>query len=494
MFLANLKLFFKRLFRIKNHSKPAKDFDQDIDMQSVEPDTFQDENDEGKKFEIRNIVYEKLNYLEQYIKIFSLPFPNEYAQYLESIQNEKRNYETELNKYSDGLNGKLTFAIDPEEESSRLMRVSQLERQIQDFVELVVNYHAHKDKFSAFCVKLNKFYNALLDSPNVSSQLSNAVSTLDNIVVQVKSQRFFKEDQRKQEEILNFIIYSEYIFFKTSLRCMLANTFEDYKSTSSFYHLFKDLEYDSFIFKFFINDLEQCEEYITNYLEVSEGAAFLLAACQELQNRLQNYHNAFSDSSFFKSLIQFENTIDNISDNNGKEFVYQLPASLDSTAHGNDISVKSTAISILSMLVSNKACILCNIIKRFEEEISWKEFFFMTKIFELYDDVCNVSQNTIFDFVHTKFAKLEKKYPSYTAEAIRAKKQQILAYNGSKRQKYIRLIECTHYNPHMLASELKALRLDFTISDNVVYLNHTYFNGFKNLEKNFGEYKFWEDI
>ena len=32
------------------------------------------------------------------------------------------------------------------------------------------------------------------------------------------------------------------------------------------------------------------------------------------------------------------------------------------------------------------------------------------------------------------------------------------------------------------------------IRENDVYLNHSYFNGFKNLEKNFGNYKLLEEL
>ena len=73
------------------------------------------------KFHTHNIIAEKLNYLEQYIKIFSLNFPNEYNEFLNTIQKYREEYDEELKKYHSSFEGNIAFTIDPEKESQRLL-------------------------------------------------------------------------------------------------------------------------------------------------------------------------------------------------------------------------------------------------------------------------------------------------------------------------------------------------------------------------------------
>ena len=63
-FFEKLKEFFKKVFRIKpkNSEEPQKETVVD-DTPSVEE--LSKELEEVEKFKMRNIVYEKLNYLEQ---------------------------------------------------------------------------------------------------------------------------------------------------------------------------------------------------------------------------------------------------------------------------------------------------------------------------------------------------------------------------------------------------------------------------------------------
>lgn len=494
MLFKRIKNFFKRLFGKKAPpEKPSTSCEKEIiDVKEAEENL--------QKLKIHNIVLEKLNYLEQYIKIFSLQFPNEYLNYLQSIHNEREAYETELKKYSNGLLGELTFAIDPECESARLISVCNLEKEITNFVELVVNYTIYKDKFSKLCSKLNEFYNALLDTTRakslIISQINNATNSLSNLVSQVTELRFFQEDTRKKDEFLNCILYCEYIIFKSSLRCQLTYDLDSYKNNvSKFHNLYIDSEYNNIVFKFLIEDLEQYQDYITSKLVNDSAYPHLIATCQNLQNNSNCYNLGLGNVSFCEEIIKFENTIDNISDNNGVEFKFALPSFIKANyCFEKNIRVKDTAISVLSMLNTTKANILCDVLKNFKYEISWKELYFLCKIFELYDDVIKVSLNTIFSFLHTKLLELAKKYPEYSEEFIKAEKQKLLRYSGSKKKKYVFLLSGKSTTLPIILDELRILGLDFYVNGYDIYLNHAYFNGFKNLEVNFGQYKFMEEI
>ncbi len=496
--------FFKKLF---HKSENASSDTSQLSLQETEANDEQillentDNIEESlEQFKMHNIVFEKLNYLEQYIKTFSLPFPKEYSHYLGIIQTHRKEYETELEKFSNGLLGELTFAIDPECESNRLITVSNLESEIKDFVESVVNFSYYKNKFSKLSLKLNQFYNVLLDTNQeisvITSQLNNAIHSMQQLIENVKKQHFFESDSRKKEIILNHIIYGEYIFFKSSLRCHLTSNFDEYKNNiSKFHNLFIDTEYEDLVFKFFIEDLEQYQLYITTNLTRAKLHNQILRSCQSLQTRLNNYQNVFSNSNFFEELIRFENTVDNISDNNGIEFIFPLPEYLKNQAISESkVSIKDTAISVLNMLDHNSAKILVKVISNFNKDISWREFYFLCKIFELHKEVIRVASNTIFGFVVTKFNSFDARYTEYSDVFIKSEKEKLLNYHGSKSRKYVFLLTVENTYLTTVKYELQQLKLDFIIRKNNIYINHSYFNGFQNLELNFGHYKLLEEL
>ena len=501
-----IKLFFSKLFKRtpaqasipeSNDISSAVDVDLDIPQDETSLETMEDKIDEYK---MQNIVLEKLNYLEQYIKIFSLNFPNEYSKYLLLLQDKRQEYQSVLDEYRRGFLGELTFSIDPEQESRRLMEITSIEEEIKNFVEHTVNYTIYKEKFSKLCFKLSKFYNALLDTNQdtgvVLSQLSNAKTCMQNLLSEVKTLSFFTTDSRKKEQILNHIIYGEYIFLKSYLRCGSVQDIAQYKTNlSEFAKLFVDGEYDKLISKFFLDDLEQYQLHIQANLSKSGAFNSLLNYCKNLEAKLSDYKTVLYNYTFFQELIMFENTVDNISDNSNIAFELQLPKELISTTCAiTSLSVKNTAVSVLNMIGNTKAVILSKVISNFTYEISWREFYFLCKIFELCYDVCFSTTNTIFSFVADKFNKFDQKYPEYSSSSLVAKKEKLLNYYGSKQKKYISLLNCKDMNLQALTSELTCLKLDFLVKESIVYLNYSYFNGFKNLEQNFGKYKLMEEL
>ena len=130
---------------------------------------------------------------------------------------------------------------------------------------------------------------------------------------------------------------------------------------------------------------------------------------------------------------------------------------------------------------------LQRIISNFKVEISWREFYFLCKIFDVSSDIISVATNTVFNIVQSKFAKLAEKYQEYTDEYILNEKKKILGYSGNRTKKYIALFEISQTEVVEITELLNMLSLDFLMLNNKVYLNHAYFNGFKNLQVNFGQ-------
>jgi len=213
---------------------------------------------------------------------------------------------------------------------------------------------------------------------------------------------------------------------------------------------------------------------------------------QELQEKLRDYSN-LNNPEFLYELLTFENTVNNIANSSGISLIIPLPKSITSNTNLKS-TTKEDAITVLSMLESNKAKILCMVISNFKVDISWKEFYFLCKIFELHNDVIEISKDTLFNIAATKFTEFTLMYSKYSDKFIAQEKQKLLNYNGSKSKKYVLLLDNVAELTPIISQELKKLKLDFLISENSVYINNAYFNGFKNLQINFGKYKLTEEI
>lgn len=497
-FFAWLKKYFKKLFGI---SKDKRNAEQPVEVIAdelvISPEDItqqlEDFEQDITKFKLENIVLDKLNYLEQYIKTFSSSFPKEYDTFLSLINEQKREYEQELANYRKGLAGSITFSIDPERESKRFLAVAELENKINHFVDCVVSYSTYKCKFSTLCSKLNQFYNALVNCPldvtRVRSQFTNATNTAKRLIEEVQKLNFFEHDSRKREDILSYVIYCDYLLFKIALRNSLTYDLTEYKSSlSQLNRLFVLTEYDRLIFQFFIQDLEQIQSFLQANLQNYESYDYMLESCNKLQTKMKDFLYTSFDQRYFMEIIKLENTLEVAAKIVGLDFIIPMPDSLYGTKAKDAESVNNIAISILKLINVGKARLLLEIVKSFELEISWKDFYFLCKIFDLYNEIVNISHNTVFDSVEHNFLELDKKYPNYSSSYIAEQKNRLLNYSGSKRKKYILLFPSGYVDSNWVTNELENLSLDYVVIDGTIYLNHSYFNGFATLERIFGNY------
>jgi len=449
--------------------------------------------EEIQKFKSENVIFNKLIYLEQYIKIFSLTFPNEYNEYLKTINDLKNDYTAELEEFKKGFNGNITFSVDPEYESKRYVEVVKLEEDIKLFVDFEVDYKVCKDKFAKLCYKLHLFYNTLLSTDIkkdvIINQLYNAYNSFEKLVKELNDHKFLAKDSRKKDDILSYIIYSDYIIFKSALRLGVISQFDEYKQEISKIHSYFNVdEYEQFMFKFFIENFERFQELITSSLNTDKMHEYILKESQNLEMRIDDYSDCFRDYTFFTSVIKLENTLFGLIKLHKINFSFDVSQAIDFNEDKNEIiSVNNIAKSMLSLIGNKKSALLEKIINAFKVEISWREFFFLCKIFELNNDMIQTADNTVFSMVKDKFLKLEEKYNEYSGDYIKSEKTKILNYTGEKSKKYILLFK-TMVGLEDAQITLKMLSLDFVVHEGAIYLNHSYFNGFKNLEENFGEY------
>ena len=445
-----------------------------------------------EKLKFENAIYTKLDWLEEYIKSFAKTHPEDYNSFLSAIKIQRKSYDLELQSYMQGLEGNLTFSIDPERESLRKAQVSTLEKDIFAFVNHVVLYDKYKELFSVLCSKTNTLYNAIINwrisHEKLKEHFTAANLSCEKLISEVKELDFFKSDSRKKEKILERIIYFDYLLFKSALRYEFCTSLDDYKTNiSKLHNLFVDSEYNDLIIKFFIQDLECIKDFCKNNLLNFESHLHILKICEQLQITAQNLSATFIDVEHFTSLIKLENTSEEAGKLFGVDFVLDIPK-VFLTPRSKSTSVNITAISVLKLVNKPEAKLLLELIKGFKIDISWKEFYFLCKIFELCDDIAQISKSTIFTHVESKFREFDQKYPQYSEIYIAEQKRMLLSYNGSKKKKYILLFDMNQVDFRFASRQLNKLGLDFHLRQDGIYLNHAYFNGFKNLEQIFGNY------
>ena len=491
--------WLKRLFaRFINHeSQDAQQVEIVYDDLSQNPDDLSHEleklNKEIEKFKMENIVFEKLNYLEQYIKVFSTSFPTEYKKYLSLIEHQRELYNQELENYNQGLAGNITFSIDPECESRHYMSAISLEKDITYFMDFVFSYELNKNKFSTLCGKLNTFYNGIISfhvaENKVHKQFTSATNSLQSLISQVQELTFFKQDSRKREEILNLIIYCDYILFKIALRCASCNDLVEYKCRlSQLSGLFISKEYDQLIFKFFVQDLDKIKDFIVSNLQTYESYDFLLQTCNKLLSEMKDFLGVNFSDTYFQDIVKLENTLEEAAKTLNMDFELSMPDTIGEAEEIEDMTVNKTAISVLKLINTDNAKILQQLIESFNIGITWKELYFICKIFEVYDAIIDVAKNTIFSSIGTNFLKLDEKYTDYSSELIFQRKMQLLNYSGDAKKKYIKLFDAQSVDGTFVTTELMRLFLDHVIINGDIYLNYSYFKGFKNLERIFGNY------
>lgn len=449
-------------------------------------------DEEMAKFQVENVVFEKLNYLEQYIKSFATTFPTEYNNFLKLIITHRKEYEQQLDSYRKGLSGNITFAIDPERDSHYIALLS-LEGKINHFVDFVVCFELHKKRFVALCTRLNEFYNTIvnyhIDEQKVNKQLLKAAEKAKELIAEVQPLNFFIKDSRKREEILNYVIYCDYMLFKTSLRYNFCKDLADYKSnTSKLSFLFVESDYDKLMFKFLVQDLEQVDVFVNSKLKTYECHDFLLQSCEKMKIQTREFLQSNLNSDYFQSLLKLENTLEEAAKTVGQDFIVLMPNIFSEVQAVHHTNVNEMAVAVLKLIKKNSANILLTLVSGFSISITWEEFYFLCKIFDVYDSVVDVSRSTVFSCINDTFIALDSKYPEYSKEYIMKYKMRLLNYKGSQKKKYVLVFEADQVDNAMVTTEFMNLLLDFVVIEDAIYLHHSYFNGFCNLEAIFSHH------
>ena len=440
-------------------------------------------------------IIKKLNFLENRVRIFATMFPNEYARYKSRIDGYKEEYQRELDEYIDAYeNRKVTFCIDPENESKKINAVYMLENEIDTFIVRDVKFKTWVVKLSELCYKLNILYNVSLnssDKKSIFNQATRAINNLENNISELKNEVFFNSDVRKKTEILEYVFYSSYIVFKLFLRCGEVANFIDFKEKIRLDDFFEISEYNTNVLKFVIDDIKNIEKYITAELQNDKMYAALLEKYERLQRQyVESEKEIATDNVYFEKILKSENTIYGIANIHGKEFNVPFSTLIDMSEYnkeGSILTAKEYSLFVLRCISNNiSASMLVQFIERVSDNMTYKEFFFICKIFNLHDIVKEIAVSNGITSITSQFAKLEEKYRSvYSDKEIILKKQKVLRHKNDTVNKYGKFVEIENGMIEQFCNELEGLSLDYYRNGKIIYLNSIYFNGFANIQNAF---------
>lgn len=448
------------------------------------------ENEENDVIKTKKDILKRLEYLEEYIKSFYTLFPDEYDRFSKIIRTQKEEYNKELTEYTYALeNNELTFSIDPEYEVKKLMAVTNLEHEINGFVEKEVVYKHYETILKEFVQKINLLYKVVREDKNVTqekiiSQADNAIKKIEIIVLEVKEKSFFESDNRKKNNILEYIVYSNYIVFKLYLRGKKATNFYDFRDKVTIDDIF--IDFDKNVTKFILQELVSIEDFLSSSALKSDSFLNLtLKDAGNLKNMfLKNGVELVRDDDFFKNMLRLENTVLEVARINGIAFELFLPENLKkeelNSIEDLIFPLKDYTISLLQrmILARDYSALFFKEILSSCKKITYVELYLVAKIFNLDRKLVELSKDE-YSNISEHFAEIEKVFQNYSDEIIENKKKKV--FKSKRVFSYIYLLDVTNYDLELIKETLCNLKIDYKIHEDKLYINSIYFEGLKNI-------------
>ena len=484
---------------------PAEDELKEM-AEYVESETKKEEEFENDRFVInKRSMLTRLNSMEQLIKTFDEIFPESYLGFLERIELLKQEYQESLEEYIDCLKkGALTFEIDPDEDSSKIADVINLEKEINSFVENDLKFYLISRRIQKMCLKLNILYNTSIrhstesDKTKVLAQVERAKENISEIVEDVNSYEFFSSDKVKRDYLIDFISYADYLVFKCSVRNLSYLNLKDIFSNLFINKEFDGLDFTQIFKDFVLEELENLSALLSVLLKNEEYYLTFLRKIQKLQNF--NYDASFrkviETEEYWLEVIDIENSILNCLTLLGFEKERIEIILLDRFDAGIDekevfFSVKSQAcLAIADVFYKTqnvKSQIVLKVISNLNSDITYKDVYFILLLFDLIEVI--KSTKGISKSFLKGIKKQEQKYGfSYTRDSIESKKQELLSYDKQNKT-YVKVFSATNSELERFRKILRNEKFDFIISCDDIYLNSFYFQGFENIMKSLNDIK-----
>ncbi len=499
--IKRIKNYIINIFR-NNKGQEKEDDDIDVDVSDLKEASEELENLKKEQIIVRErSIINKLYSLEQQITTFKDIFPNEYSDFSARLDTLKKEYEKSLSEYLSSINEKrITYEIDPDFDSKKLNQVILIEKEITFFINDKVKYAIITKRIQVLIVKLNILYNTSIihckdsDKEKVMSQLEFAKDTLLDIIEDSEDYHYFESDKVKRMYLTCAISYCDFIIFKCICRNLLNPNLKDEYSKLFTQTKFKGIDTASSFITFILEELGNLSDMIEKYIveenyRIEFNRRIVKLKCFDYD--YVNVTDAIFDKNYFEDYFSLENEIINcilLCGVDKKVANIKIIKRFDVKIDEKEIffSVKSQACLALSDIAYRErnicAIVVIEFIKNLSDDITYKDIYFILILFGLYESVIN-SKKTNRSFVKN-IKKQEEKYENlYSVSNIEEKKKELLRYDNNNK-KYIKLFSADKEDLDMFVKALKKYNLDIAISDDIVWLNAFYFQGFKNILKN----------
>lgn len=477
-FLKKIYSFFNNISSVFRKKKiPALELIEETELQSLALEEIK-EDDLKISLEKRNLTI-KLYILEQEIEIFKNDFKLEYEGFLKRIENLRQIYDSILVQSKENL----TFEVNPEENIKLSYEITKLDKEIRMFIDKDVSFEILSKRFQNLIVKLNILYNSSISYPNETekamAQVEVAIKKEFELVAEFKDNDYIFSDIQNRENFVTLISYVDYELFKIILRnsknipnevvsnLALAKEFDKFDYILAFSTFLKDELSNLSELLDLLTDKSYRNFFQTQINNLFKGIS-INQACKENFMSRELWDEVFELES---SLIKFFKN-QNSSYKTSSEIKildrFNIEVSKSEVLTSAKANAYLTLTKVYSKTLDDKIFLLIKFFENVNEEITYKEIYYLLLLFESIEIVQNNSKT-----LNNYLDKYISKY-SYTKNDMEKKKSMLI--NSNKTYQYIKAIVLDE-EFEKFVNILKQLNIDFRFKDNTIYINSFYFQG-----------------
>lgn len=477
-FLKKIYSFFNNISSVFRKKKiPALELTEETEPQSLALEEIKEE-DLKISLEKRNLTT-KLYILEQEIEIFKNDFKLEYEGFLKRIENLRQIYDSILVQSKENL----TFEVNPEENIKLSYEITKLDKEIRMFIDKDVSFEILSKRFQNLIVKLNILYNSSISYPNETekamAQVEVAIKKEFELVAEFKDNDYIFSDIQNRENFVTLISYVDYELFKIILRnsknipnevvsnLALAKEFDKFDYILAFSTFLKDE----------LSNLSELLDLLTdksyrNFFETQINNLFkgisINQACKENFMSRELWDEVFELESSLIKFLKNQNSSYKTSSEIKILDRFNIEVSKSEVLTSAKANAYLTLTKVYSKTLDDKIFLLIKFFENVNEEITYKEIYYLLLLFESIEIVQNNSKT-----LNNYLDKYISKY-SYTKNDMEKKKSMLI--NSNKTYQYIKAIVLDE-EFEKFVNILKQLNIDFRFKDNTIYINSFYFQG-----------------
>jgi len=486
--------FLKRLFNFIFRFSERKTAENEYLIEEKEPTTlikeFENEStfdDDDEKINIsRRTLLTRLYMAEQQISIIQNEFPQEYTDFINTIELLREDYNETLQESMK----ELAFEIDPEDSGMKLGKVLKLERDINKFLEKEFKFSILSKRMKKLIKAMNIMYNVSIfniepyEREKILSKLTRALKIEEELIYEFKQSDYILKDRGLKEKMIELISYLDYEMFKIAMRSSQEQKpINELIEKLAILREFRGFEYEK-AFKAYIQ--KEVLNLTNNLIPLIEDTHY-----QEKQNRrvaelLQRLiyvenNDILLENLFWNDYLDLETNLLMILKLNGiskeickVQLIINIDIDEDEVLNYPKDTTMSELINIFSKTHDEKILLVIKVLENISKDITYKEIYFLLLLF----DVIEIIQTTP-NAIIKNIGKYIEEYP-YGHNKIEKKKNTFMKQSSNKGE-YIYLLSLDDYDKQSIIEVLKKLNMDMKVEKNNVLINSFYFQGLDNV-------------